>query len=210
MFLNLRIFFLSTLLVAVLAGCAPQKQGRILADPFTRSPEQCIADLASEGIAFTVIPEDVQDYCIVQNQLVLDGSYVAYTGTGMVKGQCEMISALTKWERTVLQPSALSLLGSPVAKVHELSNFSCRRIARTEFRSQHSHGNAIDISGFTLENGRYIDLEDDWGTGTDADRFLHALQRGACGIFSTVLSPDYNWDHRNHFHFDVGAYLSCN
>tara|TARA_B100000686_G_scaffold122551_1_gene129815 strand:+ start:2482 stop:3114 length:633 start_codon:yes stop_codon:yes gene_type:complete len=207
---NIRFCFLAFACLAVLASCAPQEKGRILAPAFTRSADQCILDLASEGIAFTVIPEDVEDYCVVQNQLVLDGSYVAYTGTGQVKGQCEMISALTKWERTVLQPSALKIFGSPVVKVHELSNFSCRRIARTEFRSQHSHGNAIDISGFTLENGRYIDLEDDWGTGTDADRFLHALQRGACGIFSTVLSPDYNWDHRNHFHFDVGAYLSCN
>jgi hypothetical protein len=33
--------------------------------------------------------------------------------------------------------------------------------------------------------------------------FLRRLHRGACGIFSTVLGPEANEAHRNHFHFDL-------
>jgi hypothetical protein len=34
-------------------------------------------------------------------------------------------------------------------------------------------------------------------------RFLRRLHRGACGVFSTVLGPEANEAHRNHFHFDL-------
>jgi hypothetical protein len=35
--------------------------------------------------------------------------------------------------------------------------------------------------------------------------FLRRLHRGACETFSTVLGPDANEAHRNHFHFDLAA-----
>jgi hypothetical protein len=33
--------------------------------------------------------------------------------------------------------------------------------------------------------------------------FLRRLHKGACGTFGTVLGPDANEAHRNHFHFDL-------
>jgi hypothetical protein len=33
--------------------------------------------------------------------------------------------------------------------------------------------------------------------------FLHRLHKGACGTFGTVLGPEANEAHRNHFHFDL-------
>jgi hypothetical protein len=42
----------------------------------------------------------------------------------------------------------------------------------------------------------------DWrGEGPEA-RFLREVRDGACGLFATVLSPDYNAAHRDHLHFD--------
>jgi hypothetical protein len=35
--------------------------------------------------------------------------------------------------------------------------------------------------------------------------FLHRLHSGACGTFTTVLGPDANEAHRNHFHFDLAT-----
>jgi hypothetical protein len=35
--------------------------------------------------------------------------------------------------------------------------------------------------------------------------FLRRLHKGACGTFGTVLGPDANEAHRNHFHFDMAA-----
>lgn len=38
---------------------------------------------------------------------------------------------------------------------------------------------------------------------TKAAAFLKRLHRGACSIFGTVLGPELNEAHRNHFHFDM-------
>ena len=35
--------------------------------------------------------------------------------------------------------------------------------------------------------------------------FLRRLHRSACGIFHTVLGPEANEAHRNHFHFDLAV-----
>lgn len=37
----------------------------------------------------------------------------------------------------------------------------------------------------------------------NAGKFLHKIHSGACGIFGTVLGPEANNAHRNHFHFDL-------
>jgi hypothetical protein len=35
--------------------------------------------------------------------------------------------------------------------------------------------------------------------------FLHQAHDNACGIFGTVLGPDTNDAHRDHFHLDMKA-----
>jgi Extensin-like protein C-terminus len=35
--------------------------------------------------------------------------------------------------------------------------------------------------------------------------FLRDLHKGACGVFGTVLGPEANEAHRDHFHFDLAA-----
>ena len=35
--------------------------------------------------------------------------------------------------------------------------------------------------------------------------FLRRLHKGACGTFGTVLGPEANEAHRDHFHFDLAA-----
>ena len=48
----------------------------------------------------------------------------------------------------------------------------------------------------------------DWGgEGAEGDEaaFLRRVRDGACGIFGTVLSPDYNEAHRDHLHLDQAA-----
>lgn len=174
-----------------------------------RSTDACMSDLIAQGVSFSIIPNDQKGQCVVQNQLVLDRSLFPYTGTGQVKGQCEMISALHKWEKDVVQPAAARYLNSRVVKVREMGTYSCRNIAGSRYRSQHSYANAIDIGGFYMENGRHIDVEKDWGKRTAEAQFLAAVHRNSCRIFSTVLGPNYNYDHRNHFHLDMGPHRTC-
>lgn len=40
---------------------------------------------------------------------------------------------------------------------------------------------------------------------TAESAFLKRLHHGACGVFTTVLGPEANEAHRNHFHFDMKA-----
>lgn len=41
---------------------------------------------------------------------------------------------------------------------------------------------------------------------TPQARFLVSVHRSACSLFSTVLGPDANAAHRDHFHFDLGCH----
>ncbi len=46
--------------------------------------------------------------------------------------------------------------------------------------------------------------------GTDAQaRFLRAARDSLCQWFNVTLSPDYNADHADHFHVDMGWYRTC-
>ena len=53
-----------------------------------------------------------------------------------------------------------------------------------------------------LADGRRISVRDDWAGDDHEARFLRAVRSSACTMFSTVLSPDYNAAHADHFHFD--------
>ena len=107
-----------------------------------------------------------------------------------------------EWQ--VVQPAALRHFNQPVRSISHFGSYSCRRIygrSHGHF-SEHATADAIDISAFRLKDGRRISVVNDWkGEGKDA-AFLHDVRDGACALFSTVLSPDYNAAHRDHFHLD--------
>jgi hypothetical protein len=42
----------------------------------------------------------------------------------------------------------------------------------------------------------------DWSGGGDKAAFLRNVRDGACDVFATTLSPDYNAAHRDHLHLD--------
>ena len=71
--------------------------------------------------------------------------------------------------------------------------------------SEHATANAIDIAGFVLVDGTRIAVVNDWQGEGDKARFLRAVRDGACRAFGTVLSPEYNEAHRDHFHLDQAA-----
>ena len=64
-------------------------------------------------------------------------------------------------------------------------------------------GNAIDIMRIELNNGRDIDVSKPGLFAFRQRGFLNNVRSDGCGYFTTVLGPGYNWDHRNHFHFDI-------
>lgn len=127
--------------------------------------------------------------------------------------RCEIALRLAMWERHALQPAARAILGTEVAEIEHLGAYSCRQMRTSRGLSarwsEHARANAFDISGFRLADGRRLTLTRDWaGQGADA-RFLRAARDGLCRYFRTVLSPDYNALHADHFHVDQGLFLTC-
>ncbi len=125
---------------------------------------------------------------------------------------CTMTAALYKWVTDVVQPAARSRFKQPVVEIREFASYSCRRrggVMKGPVRiSEHAFGNAIDVAEFRLADGTRISVLKDWG-GLSAlfnrkAAFLREVHKKACGIFSTVLGPEANKAHRNHFHFDLG------
>jgi hypothetical protein len=50
----------------------------------------------------------------------------------------------------------------------------------------------------------------DWQDGDARERqFLRVVHASACKRFGTVLGPDYNAAHRNHFHVELGGGSFC-
>jgi hypothetical protein len=115
-----------------------------------------------------------------------------------------MAAGYELWMRRVVQPAAIEMLGVRVTHVDTLGSYACRRTyGRPEGRwSQHASANAIDIAGFRLSDGRRITLDRNWHDDKTGP-FLRQVHDGACRLFSTTLSPDYNAAHRDHFHLDM-------
>ena len=117
---------------------------------------------------------------------------------------CPVAAALALWEWHVVQPAALEHFGKKVDTIDHFGSYSCRRIyGRSEGAwSEHSTANAVDIAGFRLEDGTRITVVRDWKEEGPKARFLRDVRDGACKLFATVLSPEYNAAHRDHLHFD--------
>ena len=73
--------------------------------------------------------------------------------------------------------------------------------------SEHAFGNALDIGGFVLSDGRTISVVRDWTRGDEQTQsFLRDVQGGACDRFTTVLAPGSNAFHYNHIHVDLAMH----
>ncbi|MFV0321406.1 MAG: extensin family protein [Alphaproteobacteria bacterium] len=117
---------------------------------------------------------------------------------------------MARFERDVLQPAARKHYGVPVTQIKQISSYRCTNIAGTRTLSEHTKANALDVSSFVFADGRSVNLIEGWRGSRRERKFLRDLQAGACNIFGTTLTPNYNKAHYNHFHFDDKARKSKN
>jgi hypothetical protein len=180
--------------------------GRKLADLADEGP-RCRALLERAGVRFTPLPaRRAGPQCGYTDA-------VRFTGGGAVRigyrpadlgTNCAVAAALALWEWHVVQPAALRHFGREVATVEHFGSYSCRRLyGRTQGQwSEHARANALDVAGFVLSDGTRISVARDWQAQGPKGRFLHDVRDGACRLFASVLSPDYNEAHRDHLHLD--------
>jgi hypothetical protein len=119
---------------------------------------------------------------------------------------CPVAAGLSMWEWNIVQPAAQRYLGAPVVAIEQLGTYNCRPIrGSTRTLSEHASADAIDVSAFRLADGTRVTVTDDWRGDGPRATFLHTVRNGACKLFATVLSPEYNAAHRNHLHLDQAA-----
>ena len=174
-------------------------------------PAMCRDALARAGIGFTPVPDRrVSDDCGYTDAVTLDRTRIGYAPTP-VTITCPLAAALILWERQVAAPAARRHFGRELARVQHYGIYSCRRLYGNESGpySEHATANAIDLAAFTLDDGRQISVLRDWDDAGAAGAFLRDLRDGACDVFGTMLGPDYNAAHRDHFHVDMRGWKSC-
>lgn len=180
--------------------------GRKLAT-LEREGRSCEALLSRAGIRFNaLLPRTGGEQCGYSDavRFTSGGAIdIGYRPQGLGTS-CPVAAGLALWEWHVVQPAAIRHFGSRVAAIDHFGSYSCRRIyGRAEGSwSEHSTANAVDIAGFRLEDGTRITVVGDWEDGGAKSAFLRRVRDGACDVFATVLSPDYNEAHRDHLHLD--------
>ncbi len=90
-----------------------------------------------------------------------------------------------------------------------IASYSCRtRNSKPGARlSEHAFGHAVDVSGVVLRDGTKLTVLDHWRSSRYG-KILKAMHRAACGTFGTVLGPNADRYHQDHFHLDTARYRS--
>lgn len=169
---------------------------------------RCLTLLDNAGLAEVPyaqpLPEDSRCRFTDGVRIRPEGSgSIVYAPPGLVTS-CPVAAALALWERDIVQPAARRHFQSRVIRIDHAGSYSCRRLyGKAEGRfSEHATADAIDVLGFRLADGRRLSLLRDWSGDPAERKFLRDVRDGACDIFATVLSPDYNRAHADHFHLD--------
>jgi hypothetical protein len=170
----------------------------------------CREALKASGVGFTELaPEHDKGGCGYDEAMAVDASLsVSQTGDVMPMA-CALAARMELWKTTVVEPAAMKAFGSPVTEIEAFGAYSCRRVDGDGPLSKHAFAKAADISGFKLADGRTITVLQDFRGETKAAAFLHEIHDKACDIFDVTLGPNYNADHANHFHLDVGGDSAC-
>jgi len=176
-----------------------------------RNPPQCLAVLAASDVSYRPVADRRGDEgCGLSNAVAVTEAFRALNRSFIAS--CPLAVAWALFDRHVIGPAARRHLGQDVVSVTHRGTYACRNINHRAIgrRSEHATANAIDIAGFVLADGQEVTVRRDW-EGSDPRRaaFLRAVRDGACSVFDVVLSPEYNEAHRDHFHFDMGAYRTC-
>ena len=131
---------------------------------------------------------------------------VALKPTALLR--CNMIPAVESWVRNVVEPEVRRHYGVAVFELKVAASYGCRPMNNQSGGklSEHGHANALDISEFHLADGRVVSVRQGY-YGSAVDRsFLRSVHAGACGQFTTVLGPEQDSYHRDHFHLDLARH----
>lgn len=204
-------FLLTGVVAAMLAGCSVYQKAQ---RPAWRQQAEnaCLAQHLVKPSAFVQPAREIDGpgICGLTQPFkvtALAGGAVTLNSTATL--DCSMVAELDSWLADVVQPAARARFGADVAQINTMGSYACRGMNNQmgASLSEHSFGNAVDIGGFVLADGRTISIVRDWTRGDEATQsFLRDVQGGACDHFTTVLAPGSNAFHYNHIHVDLAMH----
>jgi len=162
----------------------------------------CMAVLEQAQLAVRPMRQGaVEPQCTIPDAVTLQRLHLEYQPS-YAPMSCPLAVALSLWERHVVQNAAQVHLDTKVKRVQHYGTYNCRPIrgGRSGSLSTHATATAIDIAGFQLEDGRELSVARHYNRDDALGEFLREVKRGGCRVFGTVLSPDYNAAHADHFH----------
>ncbi|GGA96562.1 hypothetical protein GCM10011491_26130 [Brucella endophytica] len=177
----------------------------------------CRVRLKRLGVVFTELPP-INDggTCRIDNPILVSG----FAGRAIrfqpaAKLNCAVTEAFARWVKGDLVPSTRFRYLSGVNTIYNAGGYSCRTMnhRRGAKMSEHSRGNAIDVTRIRLNNGDLIKVEKPGWFSFRKRGLLNSVRSEACDYFTTVLGPGYNREHADHFHFDLmqrrNGYRAC-
>jgi hypothetical protein len=202
--------FAPILLLALLVTACGGREGRDVVrrdnDAFkSETARQCLSTLKAADVRYTALPNQSHgDGCRTIDTVKLMSFATEATNLGAMT--CPLAANFAAWAKHAVRPAAQQYLGSDVVRIETMGTYSCRNVngGRSGKLSEHAFGNAVDVSAFILKDGRRVSVLSGWNGKSDERAFLRRLHESACKRFATVLGPNYNAAHANHFHFDMG------
>lgn len=121
---------------------------------------------------------------------------------------CLTATALESWVKSGIKP-AVGKRGGGVASLKVVAHYSCRtRNSKKGARiSEHGKGHAVDVAAINLQDGEALTVLKGWRDKSQG-KVLRKIHASACGPFGTVLGPQSDRHHQDHFHVDTARYRS--
>jgi len=165
----------------------------------------CRQDLQKMGVRFEELaPISKGRSCGIAHPIKVTGLQGNIQMKPAATLNCQMTRFLAKWVKNELVPSARNRYFSGIKSIHQMSSYSCRKMNSRSSNpwSEHAKGNALDIGGFTLKNGKHIDVRKKSFFAFREKGLLKTVREDSCKYFTTVLGPGDAY-HGDHFHFDL-------
>jgi hypothetical protein len=187
-------------------------------DPSEEAPEDdftvmssaeraCRSELERMGVKFQELPPISKgNSCGIAHPIKVSGFQGSIQLKPAATLNCQMTKVFAKWVKNELVPSARMRYFSGIQSIRQMSSYSCRKMnsrSRNPW-SEHAKGNALDIGGFTLKNGKHIDIRKKGFFAFREKGLLKTVRQDSCKYFTTVLGPGDAY-HGDHFHFDLRA-----